>query len=59
VVHVADVLCCQDGIGFNLTALHQILDTDELEHQVPVQVIESITNALPDLISNTLLVLSA
>src|SRR5262245_14380161 len=26
IIHIADTLCCQAGLGFNLTALHQELD---------------------------------
>src|SRR5439155_7772963 len=37
-VHVADTICCQDGRGFNLTALHQPLDSRGLE--IDAEVIE-------------------
>jgi len=53
-VYVADTLCAQGQQGFNLTALHQSLDTAGLGDAVQIDraVIEQVRTQLPELVSN-------
>jgi HD-like signal output (HDOD) protein len=52
-VYVADTLCCQKGHGFNLTASHQNFgDADLTTVGIDANLIESVGNALPDLIKS-------
>jgi HD-like signal output (HDOD) protein len=59
IVYVADTLCCQDAIGFDLTARHQVPETVGFEGHVPLQAIEYLRDHLPELISDAILLFSA
>lgn len=53
-VYVADVLCCQCGIGFNLTARHEALDVDAISPYVSPKVIEDFLPKLKDVVTPAL-----
>ncbi len=47
-IYVADTICCQTGLGFNLTAAHQQLDPQLLaEANIQPPLIEQIKANLP------------
>jgi putative nucleotidyltransferase with HDIG domain len=51
IIYMADTLCCQEGIGFNLTALRQNLDDQGLGDRAPdAAVIDEIRAKLPTLL---------
>jgi putative nucleotidyltransferase with HDIG domain len=51
IVYMADTLVCQEGMGFNLTALHQNIDDQGLGEQAPEPaIIEQIRINLPSLL---------
>lgn len=58
-IYVADTLCCDDAIGFDLTANRQLTDTVASNDLVPPRVIEYARNNLPDLVSDAILALGA
>lgn len=55
IVHVADTLCCQDAIGFNLTALNQMADESGFGGYVPLEIIDFARENLPQLVSDSVL----
>jgi putative nucleotidyltransferase with HDIG domain len=55
-VFAADTICCQDAIGFNLTANNQIADTVASEGLLPLDLIEYTRENLPQLISDAIIV---
>jgi HD-like signal output (HDOD) protein len=51
IIYTADTLCCQEGIGFNLTALRQNLDDQGLGENAPDDaLIAQIRTSLPTLL---------
>jgi HD-like signal output (HDOD) protein len=59
-VHVADTICCQAGIGFNLTAVHQQLDfAAASELKLSATLIEQVKQALPTLLTGATAALAA
>jgi HD-like signal output (HDOD) protein len=53
IVHVADTICCQSNIGFNLTSIDQKLDDVGLaEHKIDMAIIQKVKEDLPNLIQN-------
>lgn len=57
-IYAADTICCEDGIGFNLTANQQLVDTVAFEGLVPMEVIERTRENLPQLIGDAILMFS-
>lgn len=55
IVQVADTLCCQDAIGFNLTAVNQVVDEAGFGGYVPLEIIEFARENLPQLVSDAVL----
>ena len=55
IVYVADTLCCQDAIGFNLTALNQMADESGFGGYVPLEIIDFARENLPQLVSDSVL----
>lgn len=54
VVHVADTLCCRGGFGFNLTAIHQDLDSAAMaDAGIDDALLESFRSNLGKTISDT------
>jgi putative nucleotidyltransferase with HDIG domain len=58
-VYAADTLCCDDAIGFDLTAKDQLTDPVAGQDLVPPAVIEHTRENLPKLISDAIMVLGA
>jgi HD-like signal output (HDOD) protein len=56
IVYAADTLCCEDAIGFDLTAKTQVAETVGFESLVPLGVIEDIRGNLPAVVSDAILV---
>ena len=53
-IHVADILCCQASVGFNLTAAKQPLDSDAVaDLAVDSATIDQLRQRLPALIEDT------
>jgi putative nucleotidyltransferase with HDIG domain len=59
IVYAADTLCCEDAIGFDLTAKDQLTDEVASAGLVPPKVLEEVRENLADLISDAILVLGA
>lgn len=59
IVYVADTICCQDAIGFDLTARHQNAETAGNDGLVPLDAIQYVRQNLPQLVSDAVLLLSA
>jgi putative nucleotidyltransferase with HDIG domain len=55
IVYAADTLCCQDAIGFNLTAIDQIAQTVAFEGIIPMDVIEDACENLPQLVCDAIM----
>jgi putative nucleotidyltransferase with HDIG domain len=55
-VYAADTLCCQDAIGFNLTANNQIPGQVASEAMLPLSVIDETRENLPELISDAIII---
>lgn len=55
IVQVADTLCCQDAIGFNLTAVNQMADESGFGGYVPLEIIAFARENLPHLVSDAIL----
>ena len=58
-IYAADTLCCDDAIGFNLTAKDQLTDAGTGNDLVPPQVIEYAREDLSSLVGDAILVLGA
>jgi len=58
-IYAADTLCCNDAIGFDLTAKEQFTDVVAANNLVPPQVIEYARENLPDLVGEATLALGA
>jgi HD-like signal output (HDOD) protein len=58
-IYVADTLCCEDAIGFDLTAKDQLPDTAAGKDLVPPATIEYARNNLANLIGDAVLALGA
>jgi HD-like signal output (HDOD) protein len=56
-IYAADTLCCDDAIGFDLTAKNQLTDEMSGDDMVPPKVIENAREILPSLVSDAMLVL--
>lgn len=56
-VNVADALCCQQGIGFDLTARDQMEDEMAFRGLVPLRVIESVRAGLHELVEPAIRIL--
>jgi putative nucleotidyltransferase with HDIG domain len=54
IVHAADTLCCQAGVGFNLTAVNQMADETAFKGLVPMRVIDSANSHLHELVEPAL-----
>lgn len=54
-IYAADTICCQDGIGFNLTANEQLVDIVAFEGLIPLDVIERTRDNLPQLVSDAII----
>ena len=59
IIYVADTLCCEHSIGFNLTALGQTADLVATPGLIPLGVIEHIQQGLPKLISDAMAILAS
>jgi putative nucleotidyltransferase with HDIG domain len=57
-VHSADTLCCEDAIGFNLTAAHQLAQEPGFEDVVPPKLVDWARTNLPDLVGDAILMFS-
>lgn len=55
IIHVADTLCCQDGLGFHLTAVNQMAEESGFAGFVPLEVIDFARDNLPQLVSDAVL----
>jgi putative nucleotidyltransferase with HDIG domain len=58
IIYAADTLCCQDAIGFNLTAVHQVVDTVGFEGHLPLEIIESTRENLAEICSDAIVIFS-
>jgi HD-like signal output (HDOD) protein len=56
IVYVADTLCAQDAIGFDLAAREQVAEAAGFSGLVPLDVIERARQNLPDLVSDAIMV---
>jgi HD-like signal output (HDOD) protein len=53
-VYVADTICCQQNHGFNLTAVHQKLESAGLTQvQLDPSLIQHVSNKLPDMVKSS------
>ncbi len=50
IVHAADTLCCQECVGFDLTAAHQLADETAFQGLVPLEAIEGAKEAMDELV---------
>jgi putative nucleotidyltransferase with HDIG domain len=58
-VYAADTICCQDAIGFDLTANDQIADVVAGDNMVPLRVLEETREQLPQLISDAIVLFTS
>ncbi len=58
IVYTADTLCCNDAIGFDLTARQQLQDAASFDGQIPLEVIQEAEENLPHYVSDALLMFS-
>lgn len=58
-IYAADTLCCDDAIGFDLTAKDQVTDAAAGNDLVPPRVIEYARENLANLVTDSLMVLGA
>jgi len=58
-IYAADTLCCDDAIGFDLTAKDQLTDAASGYDLVPPRVIERVRETLPNVVANAILGLGA
>jgi HD-like signal output (HDOD) protein len=57
-IYAADTLCCDDAIGFDLTARDQLTDAVSGNDMVPPRIIESVRENLPGVLNDAILALS-
>ena len=51
-IHICDTLCCQAKLGFNLTAVHQELDSGIIiDLAIDPSLIEQLRKRLPELVN--------
>jgi putative nucleotidyltransferase with HDIG domain len=55
-IYAADTICCQNAMGFNLTAKNQLADIVALERLVPQEAIEHTKQNLPKLFADAMAV---
>ncbi len=55
IVYTADTLCCEDAIGFDLTARQQLQDAASFDGQIPLEVILEAQAKLPQFVSDAIL----
>lgn len=58
IIYVADTLCCEDAIGFNLTASHQTVDPAVAEGYVAAELVAETRDRLPQFVSDAILIFS-